>query len=180
VSAAAALVRRLRPLFWLVLVWMLLWGGWSWADLLSGVLVALAVTTVLPLPPVAENVRIRPVALAVLVAVFARDLAVSSVQVAAAALRPRGPVRSAFAEVRLRTDSDLLLTLLAEMLTLIPGSIVLGVDRERRTLALHLLDTDDPADVEREKAFVLAAEDRLVRALGSADDIAALRGGARR
>jgi len=171
---SARLLRQLPPLLWLVLVWVLLWGTWSWANLLSGVLVALVVTTVVPLPPVVENIRIRPVAFAVLVGSFAWNLLVSSVEVAWASLRRHGPVRSALVEVELRSDSDLLLTLVAEMLTLVPGSIVIGVDRERRTLALHLLDVRDEADVDREKARVALAETRVVRALGSTSDIRAL------
>ena len=41
-------------------------------------------------------------------------------------------------------------------------------------IAVHLLHVDDLADVERQKADVLAVEDRIVRAFGTAEDIAAL------
>jgi multicomponent Na+:H+ antiporter subunit E len=48
-------------------------------------------------------------------------------------------------------------------------------------ISVHLLHVADLADVERQKAAVLATEERIVRAFGSADDIAALEGaGARR
>ena len=57
IEPAATRLRHQGPLVvWLVLVWMLLWGTWSWANLLSGLLVALAVLTLLPLPHVAGGV----------------------------------------------------------------------------------------------------------------------------
>jgi multicomponent Na+:H+ antiporter subunit E len=52
--------------------------------------------------------------------------------------------------------------------------LVLDLDREERTIALHLLHVRDHEHVELEKAGVLATEDRVVRAFGSAAEIAAL------
>ena len=76
--------------------------------------------------------------------------------------------------VRLRTDSDLLLTIISQTLCLVPGSLVLDLDREERSIALHLLHVRDHDHVELEKAGVLAMEDRVVRAFGSAAEIAGL------
>jgi multicomponent Na+:H+ antiporter subunit E len=90
------------------------------------------------------------------------------------AVRPGSPPRGALVKVRLRTDSDLLLTLIAEALTLVPGSVVLDVDRPHRELSLHLLHVRDDDDLRRQKASVLATEDRVVRAFGTAEDVAAL------
>jgi multicomponent Na+:H+ antiporter subunit E len=84
-------------------------------------------------------------------------------------------VRStAIVQVALRVDSDLLLTMVAEATSLVPGSLVLDLDREQRVMTLHLLPVRDLADVARKKAHVLVVETRLVRAFGSAEDLAAL------
>jgi len=56
----------------------------------------------------------------------------------------------------------------------VPGSLVLDLDREERTIVLHLLHVRGRWDVDRQKAGVLAMEDRVVRAFGAAGDIAAL------
>ena len=69
---------------------------------------------------------------------------VSGAQVAWQALRPGGHRRSAIVRVQLRVDSDLLLTVVAEVLSLVPGSLVLDLDREERTIALHLLHVREP------------------------------------
>jgi multicomponent Na+:H+ antiporter subunit E len=178
VTAPDVALRRLRDqlplLVALVLVWNLLWGTWSWANLISGAVIAVAVTWLLPLPPVSDGLAFHPAALLRYLTRFVLDLATSSVQVAWAALRPRGLDAGAVITVDLRTDSDLLLTLITESLCLVPGSIVIDLDREERTIALHLLSVRDLAAVERQRAEVLATEERVVRAFGTDADIAAL------
>ena len=88
-------VRHQLPLLvWLVLVWILLWGTWSWANLISGILVALVVTTLLPLPPVVGGTPVRQAALASFVGFLLSDLVVSAAQVAWLTMSP-GVVRRA-------------------------------------------------------------------------------------
>ncbi|WP_309229406.1 Na+/H+ antiporter subunit E [Blastococcus sp. TML/M2B] len=171
---AHQLKHQVPLMLWLVFVWMLLWGTWSWANLISGSVVALAVTVLLPLPPVIGGARVHPVGLAVFVGYFFVDLVRSAALVAWQTLRPGGIGNSAIIQVQMRTDSDLLLTIVAESLTLVPGSVVIDMDRERRTLSLHILHVRDLADVESRRAAVLAEEERVVRAFGSPDEIAAL------
>lgn len=172
--SAAQLRHQLPLLLWLVLVWMLLWGTWSWANVLSGLLVALAVAVLLPLPAVVGGIRVRPLPLVEFLAHFLVDLAISGTQVAWQALRPGRQRRSAVIRVRLRIDSDLLLTIVAQTVSLVPGSLVLDLDREERSIAIHLLHVRDLEHVAREKARVLTTEGRVVRAFGSTAEIAAL------
>ena len=87
---------------------------------------------------------------------------------------PGGVRQGAIVRVQLRADSDLLLTMVAETISLVPGSLVLDLDREERLIAVHLLHVNDRTDVERQKRDVLAIEDRIVRAFGTAADIASL------
>ena len=172
--AGPRLRHQLPLLIWLVVVWILLWGTFSWANVVSGLVVGLLVMLLLPLPPVVGGNRVRPLSLARFVGHFLVDLAVSGTQVAWRALRPGGVQQGAIVQVQLRADSDLLLTAVAETISLVPGSLVLDLDREERLMAVHLLHVDDLADVERQRADVLAVEDRIVRAFGTAEDIAAL------
>ena len=177
VEPAATRLRHQVPLLaWLVVVWMLLWGTWSWANLVSGLLVALTVLTLLPLPHVVGGARVRPLPLLVFLGHFVVDLFASGAEVAWQALRPGGVHRTAIVQVQLRADSDLLLTMVAEATSLVPGSLVLDLDREHRVMTLHLLPVRDLEDVARRKANVLVVEERLVRAFGSPADLAALDG----
>jgi multicomponent Na+:H+ antiporter subunit E len=174
VTARVSRLRHQLPLLvWLVVVWNLLWGTFSWANLLGGAAVALVVTTLLPLPAVEASGRFRPLAAMSFVGRFLVDLLISSVEVSWLAFRP-GRHRSAIITVQLRTDSDLLLTVIAEALSLVPGSLVLDLDREHSVMAIHLVQVRDLEHVERQRANVLGMEDRVVRAFGSAEDIARL------
>ena len=50
---------RVVPVLWLSLVWTLLWGTWSLGNLLNGVLAAVLVLVLLPLPDVALGGRVH-------------------------------------------------------------------------------------------------------------------------
>jgi multicomponent Na+:H+ antiporter subunit E len=177
VEPTATRLRHQVPLVvWLVVVWILLWGTWSWANLLSGLLVALTVLTLLPLPHVVGGTRLRPLPLLAFLGHFLADLVSSGAEVAWQTLRPGGVHSTAIIQVQLRADSDLLLTMVAEATSLVPGSLVLDLDREHRVMTCHVLPARDLDDVERKRAHVLVVERRLVRAFGSAADLAALEG----
>jgi multicomponent Na+:H+ antiporter subunit E len=157
---------QLPMLIWLTVVWVALWGDVSVLTVVGGFLVATIGCLVFPLPPLRLDVRIRILALLWLVLRFAADVVVSSFQVAWVVLRPSRPLRNAVVEVNLRTPSDFVLTVVAEMTCLIPGSLVVEARRSTHTLFLHVLDVGDRAGAERFRASVLAQEARVVRALG--------------
>ena len=157
---------QLPMLAWLTVVWVALWGDLSVLTVVGGFFVATIGCLVFPLPPLRLDVRIRILALLWLVVRFAADVVVSSVQVAWVVLRRSRPLRNAVVEVTLRTPSDFVLTVVAEMTCLIPGSLVVEARRSTHTLFLHVLDVGDRAGAERFRASVLAQEARVVRALG--------------
>ncbi|HET6651073.1 MAG TPA: Na+/H+ antiporter subunit E [Nocardioides sp.] len=164
--------RSLEPwvLVWLTVVWMALWGDLSLLSAASGLLVAIVACLVFPLPPLRLDVRVRPLAMLWLAMRFVADVVVSSIQVSRVVLRPQRPLRNAVIEVNLRTPSDFVLTIVAEMTCLIPGSLVVEARRSTHTLFLHVLDVGDLAGVERFRQSVLDQEARLVRALGGHTD----------
>jgi multicomponent Na+:H+ antiporter subunit E len=157
---------QLPMLVWLTVVWVALWGDISVLTVVGGFLVATIGCLVFPLPPLRLDVRIRLLSLLWLVVRFAADVVVSSFQVAWVVLRPSRPLRNAVVEVNLRTPSDFVLTVVAEMTCLIPGSLVVEARRSTHTLFLHVLDIGDRAGAERFRTSVLAQEARVVRALG--------------
>ena len=95
ISAVLVQMRRIAlrvwVLCWLVLVWILLWGTVSAANILSGLAVALVITLLLPLPLVPVEGRVHPLSLMRLVVRLAYYLVLSSVQVAWLAIRPGPP-----------------------------------------------------------------------------------------
>jgi multicomponent Na+:H+ antiporter subunit E len=158
-------------LAWLVLIWCLLWGRFSWGNLLAGLLVGAAVLVFFPLPPVTFGGRLRPRALLVLVVRFVVELVGASFHVAWIALRFGHQPHGAFIAVRLRVRTDLNLALTAEAISLVPGTLIVEVDRDRGVLYVHVLDVHGPEDLTAGRRRVLAVEARIVRAIGSAAEV---------
>lgn len=166
---STGLLRRAVPVVWLVLVWVLLWGTFSWANVLGGLVVALVVLTVFPLPPAPGRGWVRPLRALRLLAWFVGDLVTSSLQVAwqsLEALRPGRPIRSSVVAVQLASSSEFVMAMLVEVLTLVPGSMVIEARPEERTIYAHVLGADDDAAVESFRREVLRVEGELVAALG--------------
>lgn len=159
----------------LTVVWVLLWGGLNVANVLSGLVVAVFVTLVFPLPPIVIGGQLRPIGLLRLAGWFVVELVVASVQVAGQALRVGQRPLNAVIQVDLRSRSDLYLTITAELLSLVPGSLVVEVRRSTSTLFLHVLDVGDEADVEEARRRALRQEERVMRALASDEELAAYR-----
>jgi multicomponent Na+:H+ antiporter subunit E len=172
------LLARLPLVVTLTILWMLLWGGVTPLLVAGGVVVALLVMTVFPFPPVQWNGRLRPWPALKLVAIFGVDLLVASLQVAWIAVRPSAPPRSAVIRVDMATRSELLLTLTVELISLVPGSLLIELDSARGRVWLHLLDGSTPEKAERGRQNALAQERRVIEALGSPAELAACRGGA--
>jgi multicomponent Na+:H+ antiporter subunit E len=164
------LLHQVPMLVWLVVLWMLLWGSFTWLTLLTGVIVALLVTRVFYLPPLALSGRFNPWWAFVFAAHFAYDLFRASVQVAWIAVDPRKKPSSSVVAVQLRSRSDLIMTLVSIAISLVPGSLVVEADRLRGVLYVHALATQKPEDVESARATVLTVERRIVRALGSREE----------
>lgn len=163
------------PFFvWLVVLWMMLWGQFTVLAAITGIAVAIGVTKVFHLPAAELSGRVNLWYGLVFVLLFVGELVRGAVTVAWQALRP-GETTSGIIAVPLRTDADLIMTHVAVTSSLIPGSLIVEADRERRILYLHVLGIRDQADAEEQRRHVLLWEARIVRAVGSRDDLAALR-----
>jgi multicomponent Na+:H+ antiporter subunit E len=112
-------------------------------------------------------VRVHPVWLAWLVVHFLWDVVLASYQVAVKTLSFGRQVRNAVIEVDLRTHSDFVLTIVAEMVSLVPGSLVVEARGSPHTLFLHVLDVGDRAGADAFREQVFALERRVVLALGA-------------
>lgn len=175
-SRTAVTVRQQAPLLLaLVVLWMLLWGSLTPLTIVTGVVVALAVTRAFYLPPVELSGRFNPFWFAVFAGRVLVEMAVASVQVAVLAIGPRARHRSALVKVDLTTRSDFILTGTALAVSLVPGSVVIEVDRSTTVLYVHTLSVHSAADVEKARAHVLALERGLLRAWGSREEWAAVR-----
>lgn len=162
-------------LLWLTLVWVGLWGSVTAANVLGGVVVAVVLVAALPLNQVDTSGVVRPLALLRFLAYFAADLVKASVQVTALVLRPRVQLRQAVVAVPVRGASDALLTLLANAISLTPGTLTLEVDRPSSTLYVHALDIGPGAGaVAQLRSDIRKVERLAILAVGSQESRRAL------
>jgi multicomponent Na+:H+ antiporter subunit E len=146
----------------LIVTWIALWGELSVANLLSGVVVAFLIMFLFPSITDAHH-RVHPVGAVKFVALLLRDLVTSSWTVVITVLRPT-PERltTKVVAVQLATTSALIASLVANSLTLTPGTMTVGIDEETFTLKVHILGEIDEVEFIQQ---VRALEQRLSRAV---------------
>ena len=83
----------------------------------------------------------RMLSLAVL---FAKELLLSGWRVAVLVLQPRMPLKPGIFAYPLRLERDFEITLLANLITLTPGTLSVDVSLDRKTLFVHAIDCSDP------------------------------------
>ena len=78
---------------------------------------------------------------------FLKEMIVSSLRVAYDVLTPPIHSRPGVVKVPIRAETDLEITLLANLITLTPGSVTLDVSPDRKSLYIHAMFIDDPESV---------------------------------
>jgi multicomponent Na+:H+ antiporter subunit E len=165
---------RLASVLWLTLVWILLWGTFTPASIVGGLLVAVLVAALFPMPPAPERLPVRPVRLLGLLLYLLYDLVLSGAEVSWQVLRRGSRARGAIIAVPLLSRSDRVVTVMANALSLSPGTMALQVDHD--VWYVYALGPRDAAGVERARRRVLDMQRRVLGALGDpAEEAEALR-----
>jgi multicomponent Na+:H+ antiporter subunit E len=162
-------------ILWLMLVWAVLWGELTAKNLLVGLVLALLVTRALALPPVQLSSRFNAVHAVTLALTFLWQVTRASFEVMWTVIAHGPRASSAVTAVQLRSHSDLILTATGSTTGLIPGSVLLEVDRPNAILYFHVLDVHDDEDIEHFRESVRNTEAAWLRMMGSPEDYAALR-----
>lgn len=136
----------------LAMIWVALWGDISAANVVWGLVVATVVTVAFPpLGPDNGN-GLRPWAAVVFFVKFAVMLWQSTWAVVVEVVRPRLALAEAIVAVPLRTDDPVIVTMVANGITLTPGTLTVdvGPDPEPgagRVLYVHALTLTSADDV---------------------------------
>lgn len=160
---------RLRPAATLsmAVVWMLLWGSPSPVAFLGGALLGWLITIVFPLPPIHLSGRPHLVGCIVLLGHLLRDLVVSSFRIIRLTWGREVHLRSGIVRTELFSDNDLYQVQVAELTSLIPGTVVVEIVRSPRRLYLHVLDLEGEHAIAGVRHQVLETERRVLRAFGT-------------
>lgn len=134
----------------LVFAWVAVTGEVTVANLLEGAVLAGLLVLLLRVP-VRRRVRLERVPKALgLLLYFLKEILLSNASVARILLSPVSSLTPGIVAVPLDLKSDAGITVLANLVTLTPGTLSLDVSPDRRTLYVHGLHVEDPEDFRRE------------------------------
>ena len=135
--------------FTLAILWALASGGVTLLNLVVGLIVGGAVLHFAG--PALGDARyaVRGYLMLALFGFFLRELVVSSVRVAVDVSRPRLTMTPVLVAVPLELTDELQITLLANLVSLTPGTLSIDVSADSGVLYVHSMYGDDPAEVRR-------------------------------
>jgi multicomponent Na+:H+ antiporter subunit E len=156
---------RVLTIAWLTAVWVALWEDLSAANLLAGLALATGLVVLFPLSPPGVAGTLRPAAAARFALYFAWKLVEASLVVAWEVVTPRNRINQGIVAVPIQGVSDTLTTLVANAISLTPGTLTIEIRRRPTILYVHVLHLQDIEAVRRE---VQHLEVLAIRAFGSA------------
>ncbi len=163
-------LRRVPLVLWLTVVWLLLWGTLEVSTVVYGVLVALLVVLIFPVPAIRTELVARPGSLLRLLAYLVADLLVSTVRVSWQALRYGPSTPATIVAVSMRSDSDHLIAMAASAVSLAPGKFVMQIDRPNRICYVYAIGQTE-SDVDTVRHDMLHLERLVVNAVGARDQV---------
>jgi multicomponent Na+:H+ antiporter subunit E len=83
---------------------------------------------------------------------FIYELVLSAWRVAVIVLSPRMDLKPGIIAYPLKVDRDFEITILANLITLTPGTLSVDVSDDRRILYVHAMDASDPEATKRDIA----------------------------
>jgi multicomponent Na+:H+ antiporter subunit E len=147
----------------LLVVWIALWGELSVANVVSGLVTIGLLTLVFP-GTSGHGHRLHPWGALRLLATVLSSLVVSSAQVVRAVVRPTPDrIHAEVIPVGLDTRSPLVAAIVANSITLTPGTMTVDLDPDTFELQVHVLGR---VDHDEFRAEVHELERRVVAAVG--------------
>jgi len=166
---------------WLTTLWVLLWNDVSVANVLSGVVLSVVVlgssrlaSAVCAGSDGGDRPRISPLHLAYFVGYVLVQLVRSNLFLAWEILTRKNTIHAGIIAVPMRTSSELAMLVMANVITLTPGTVTIEAEGSPAVLYVNVLHLND---VERVRDDLRRLEDVCVRAFGSRSARAQLAGG---
>lgn len=157
---------------WLTAMWVLLWGEVTAANVIAGVAAAAVLLVVFPAGEhPGPRHRPRPIAALWFLLFFLAKLVEANAVLAWEVVTPRNRIREGIVAVPVRGCSPVVVTIIANTISLTPGTLTLEVDPDREELYVHVLHL---RDLELVRTGLLRFRDLAVRAFGSPEARAAV------
>lgn len=136
----------------LAIAWVAVTGSASLLNLLFGFLLGTLALIIIREPFGSRGYLRRTRLVLSLAALFLKELSVSAWKVTLTVLSPDMKLKPGIFAFPLTVTSDFEITLLANLITLTPGTLSVDVSTDRRTLYVHALDCSDPEATTRDIA----------------------------
>ncbi|MBX5157183.1 Na+/H+ antiporter subunit E [Rhizobium sp. NZLR8] len=136
----------------LAIAWVAVTGSGSLHNLVFGFLLGALALAVIREPFGGTGYLRRARLVLSLAALFLKELSLSAWKVTLTILSPDMKVKPGIFAFPLTVTSDFEITLLANLITLTPGTLSVDVSTDRRTLYVHALDCSDPETTRRDIA----------------------------
>lgn len=149
---------------WLLAVWIAVFASVKPAVVVGGLIVAVAVQLIFPLPVNKSLWRVRIGPFLYLVVRFNWDLIVAGLNVSWLVISGKKH-EDGIVKCEVRSDNPVYMTIVAAMTSMIPGTIVVEASRSEHALYLHVLDLEVQGGIEGVREAVLAQEKRVLFAL---------------
>lgn len=134
------------------LVWLAVSGSFTVPNLLLGIAAGALSLALIRGHIQRDGRRLRPLKILSLLALFIKELALSAFKVAVLVARPKMALKPGIFAFPLTVDRDFEITLLANLITLTPGTLSVDVSADRKVLYVHAIDCSDPAGARRDIA----------------------------
>lgn len=134
----------------LAVSWVLLTGTFSFMNLVSGFLLGYVIIFALARSPAQRRYIRRLPASIGMILFFLKQLFLANLRVALAVLSPLRKLDPGIVAVPIELQSDLEITLLANLITLTPGTLALDVSLDRKLIYVHAFHVGDPEAFRRE------------------------------
>jgi multicomponent Na+:H+ antiporter subunit E len=128
----------------LALAWMVVTGSATFVNFIFGYVLSAGALFLIREQVGSLGYFVRARRVLSLAALFVYELILSSWRVAVLVVSPNMNLKPGIFAYPLKVDRDFEITLLANLITLTPGTLSVDVSDDRRTLYIHALDCSDP------------------------------------
>lgn len=127
----------------LALVWVALTGKFDYGNLLFGLIMSYAILWIISRGTERESYFRKVPRILYFIAFFIKELIKANIQVAYDVVTPKDHMKPAIIGVPLAAETDMEITLLANFITLTPGTLSMDVSSDRKTLYIHAMYVQD-------------------------------------